>query len=170
MSKNSYLVKSFCKRRIRCVSLSLSTPYARLVFFWIPVAAAEHRSPPRGCRETFDRARGAYFAPGELGERWGGREAQGESRRLRGVLSFGSFSLHEQRKGIQGAGAEPPASNMPPKAARQMCSPFDKPVLSRSHFDKLSANGRRAQGERLIGPPHPNLLPEGEGISAIYAN
>jgi hypothetical protein len=25
------------------------------------------------------------------------------------VLSFGSFSLHEQRKGTQGAGAEPPA-------------------------------------------------------------
>ncbi len=44
--------------------------------FPVPVAAAEHRSPPRGIREPFDRARGAYFAPGELGERRGGREAQ----------------------------------------------------------------------------------------------
>jgi len=44
--------------------------------FKIPVAAAEHRSPPRGIRETPDRARGALFAPGELGERRGGREAQ----------------------------------------------------------------------------------------------
>jgi hypothetical protein len=44
--------------------------------FKIPVAAAEHRSPPRGIREPFDRARGALCAPGELGERRGGREAQ----------------------------------------------------------------------------------------------
>jgi len=44
--------------------------------FKIPVAAAEHRSPPRGLREPFDRARGALCAPGELGERRGGREAQ----------------------------------------------------------------------------------------------
>jgi len=66
-----------------------------MLAFSNPVAAAEHRSPPRGCRETFDRARGAYYAPGELGERRGGREAEekvGGSARIIGVrVSYPGF-------------------------------------------------------------------------------
>src|SRR3990172_3040129 len=46
----------------------------------------------------------SWRAPG--GARHGGR-----CRALRGVLSFGYLSLHEQRKVTQGAGAEPPASS-----------------------------------------------------------
>src|SRR3972149_3230555 len=46
-----------------CASRPLSQVQRRVSgCFWIPVAAAEHRSPPRGCRETFDRARGALFS------------------------------------------------------------------------------------------------------------
>jgi hypothetical protein len=34
-----------------------------------PVGASRAQSKARSCRETFDRARGALYAPGELGER-----------------------------------------------------------------------------------------------------
>ncbi len=48
----------------------------------------------------------SWRAPG--GARNGGNRRS--RRALRGVLSFGSFSLHDkQEKGTQGAGAEPPA-------------------------------------------------------------
>ena len=66
--------------------------------FQTPYCAPEHRSRNRGCHETFDRARGALFAPGELGERRFRREAQRGFRAIRGVLSLGDFSLHEQRE------------------------------------------------------------------------
>ena len=77
--------------------------------FWVPVARAEYRSHTGSSQASpvFEpEARilrpASWRAP--CGARNGGR-----SRALRGVLSFGYLSLHEQRKVTQGAGAEPPA-------------------------------------------------------------
>ena len=50
------------------------------MIFLTPSERAEHRSAIRGFREPPDRARGALFAPGELGERLIARGAQGTAR------------------------------------------------------------------------------------------
>ena len=65
--------------------------------FLNPVAAAEHRNPPRGCRETFDEPEARCLAPCELGERRGGREAE-EGFGGSGACFLWFLSLHEQRK------------------------------------------------------------------------
>ena len=76
-----------------------------------PLELAEHRSPPGRFREhclsiAIDSGNASCAAPRV------GRGAQGTALLLRGerwgVLSFGYFSLHKQRKVTQGAGAERP--------------------------------------------------------------
>jgi hypothetical protein len=64
--------------------------------FKIPVAAAEHRSPPRGLRETFDRARGALFSARRVRRAPGRREARRVPRvvcaaKRPGRISFGDL-------------------------------------------------------------------------------
>jgi hypothetical protein len=68
------------------------------------------------CRRTGAPRIGAprVHAPGELASARWGEERRGplrfvKRRALRGVVSFGDFSLDKQRKVTQGAGAEPPA-------------------------------------------------------------
>ena len=71
-----------------------------------------------------------------------GRGAQGTARFLRGerwgVLSFGYFSLHKQRKVPQGAGAERPQLGF--KAARKRVQPIENiltPALSKEGEIKI---------------------------------
>ena len=87
-----------------------------------PVARAEYRRPTGSIQaslclsprrkyygKTSERSeQGYFFAPGELASARGARNG-GRSRALRGVLSFGYLSLHEQRKVTLGAGREHPA-------------------------------------------------------------
>ena len=56
-----------------------------------PSERAEHRSAIRGFREPPGRARGAYFAPGELGERLIARGAQGTARCVGGEATGACF-------------------------------------------------------------------------------
>jgi hypothetical protein len=85
----------------------LKTPL-RIGLRWVaptPVEAIRAPSKAGSLREIFDRARGALCAPGELGERpaearrAGYRERCMRAAKRPGRVSFGSFSLHEQRKG-----------------------------------------------------------------------
>ena len=60
-------------------------------FFNIPVAAAEHRSRNRECRETFDRARGALYSARRVRRAPVPARSAGRFRWLRGAFSFGDF-------------------------------------------------------------------------------
>jgi hypothetical protein len=78
-----------------------------------PVSRTEHRSEAGSFQASPCSSRAAYFAADELASARL-REEHREPRVLcavsdPGVFSFGDFSLHEQRKVTQGAGAEPPA-------------------------------------------------------------
>jgi len=73
-------------------------PNWALGVFELPVAAAEHRSRNRGIREPSDRARGALFSARRVRRAPIPARRAGGSRRLRGVFSFGDFSLDKQRK------------------------------------------------------------------------
>ena len=82
-----------------------------------PVAAAEHRSRNWGRRETFDRARGAFFAPGELGERRFRREAQGDVGGSGASFFLVTFSWTSKKKSP--AVGQPPTSYTSPQATQQ---------------------------------------------------
>ena len=70
----------------------------------IPVGASRAPSKAGGSRETFDRARGASFAPGELGSRpaearrTGNRERCLRAAKRPGRILFGNFLLCAQEK------------------------------------------------------------------------
>ena len=116
-----------------------------------PVGASRAPNEAGSLREPFDRVRGAFLSARRVGRVPGRSEARRGPRgacaaKRPGRVSFGDFSLRVQRKVTCRGSATHKYTR--PQAARQTCSPFDRPVLSRSHFDMLSANGRRAQGER----------------------
>jgi hypothetical protein len=75
-----------------------------LLVFWFsaPSELAEHRSEAGGSRGPLFEPEARLSALGEFGPRPASRGAQGTARFMRGersgVLSFGYFSLHTQRK------------------------------------------------------------------------
>jgi len=88
----------------------------------IPVGASRAPSKAGGSRETFDRARGALWAPGELGECPAAARRAGNCpvcgrRSDRGAFSLVTFSCAHKRKSP--AVGQPPTSNTRPQAARQ---------------------------------------------------
>src|SRR3989344_2061146 len=105
-------------------------------FALTPVGASRAPSQAGSLRETFDRARGAYFAPGELGERpavarRAGNRAYFARRCDRGVFLLVPFLCTSKEK--EPAVGQPPTSNTRAKPARQ---------------NNIT--------------PHPNPLPQGE--------
>ncbi len=69
----------------------------------IPVGASRAPSEAGSRRETFDRARGAYCAPGELGERPAEARRAGDRAMLARRSDRGSFSLVTLIRAIRGA-------------------------------------------------------------------
>src|SRR3990167_4241673 len=77
-------------------------------FFNIPVAAAEHRSRNRECRETFDRARGALYSARRVRRAPVPARSAGRFRWLRGAFSFWVFwAPPPPGRGPWGRGAPP---------------------------------------------------------------
>lgn len=81
-----------------------------------PVGASRAPSKAGGIRETFDRARGAYFAPGELGERpavarRAGHRAYSARRSDRGGFLLVTFLCPSKEKS--------PAVGQPPTSMRR---------------------------------------------------